>query len=220
MGFWKLLLARLLLGGLLFVACGEGLDTTPSSETTSPTTLAPSTSLGTQATTTTTRPTTTTQPTTTTATTSPDEIAIEGDEEFVEHANAALDLLEAEAPDSYLQVAGYIDTIRLVPAGSGMDVFTRTFLAGEQTAYAPGFNPADQRAWFAGSIAHDSCHSRLFATGESYTGRDAELECLMDQLDALETIDEGGVLVDYVAGLIDGVDDPANDYWSDPDRHW
>lgn len=90
-----------------------------------------------------------------------------------------------------------------------MDVFTRTFLAGEETAYAPGYDIEDQRTWFAGTIAHDSCHSRLYATGQSYIGRDAELECLLDQLDALKTIDGNGVFVSYVQGLIDGVDEPG-----------
>lgn len=206
MGF--LPLARSLLGILLIVACGGSSDVATSSTTASPqatTTSSTSTSLG--------------IPTTTT-TTPPAEIVVEGDDDFVDHANAALDLLEAEAPDSYLQVVEYVDTIMWVPAGSGMDVFTRTFLAGEVTAYAPGYDIEDQRRWFAGTIAHDSCHSRLYATGQSYIGRDAELECLMDQLDALEAIDDNGVFVSYVQGLIDGVDEPGNDYWNDPDRHW
>jgi predicted SprT family Zn-dependent metalloprotease len=101
-----------------------------------------------------------------------------------------------------------------------MDVFTLTFLAGEQTAYAPGYEEPDQRVWFASALTHDACHSRLYATGEAYTGRDAELECLMDQLAALKLLDDVGFMTGYVQGLIDGVDDPDNDYWNDPDRHW
>jgi hypothetical protein len=100
-----------------------------------------------------------------------------------------------------------------------MDVFTKTFRVGDVTAYAPGYGPADQVVWLAGTIVHDACHSRLFAEGAEYLGRDAELACLEDQLDALLVL-SGFAFEDYIQTLIDGVDDPQNDYWTDPNRHW
>ena len=42
----------------------------------------------------------------------------------------------------------------------------------------------------------------------------------MNQVEALKLLDSVGVFTEYVQGLIDGVDDPGNDYWNDPDRHW
>ncbi len=222
MGFRSLLAFWAFPGVVLLAACGGEADLTTSAETnaiTSPaqeTTIVPGSST-TTADTTTTAPVVTTLGTTTTFAV---EIAIEGDDEFIEHTTTALELLEEEAPDSYAQVDAYAETIRWVPAGSGMDVFTRTFLAGEETAYAPGFESDDQIVWFAGTIVHDSCHSRLFAQGEAYKGKDAEVACLIDQLGALQTLDESEYLVDYVRGLIDGADDPDNAYWNDPDRHW
>ena len=73
--------------------------------------------------------------------------------------------------------------------------------------------------WLAGTIVHDACHSRLYTDGEEYIGRDAELACLIDQLPALETM-SGSAFESYLSFLIEGVDDPANDYSNDPNRHW
>lgn len=142
-----------------------------------------------------------------------------GDDAFTAHTSAALTLLAQEAPNGHAQVVAYIEIIEAVDAGSGMDVFTRTYLVGQETAYAPGFSPDEQVVWYAGTIVHDSCHSRLYSEGRTYTGRDGELACMFDQLGALESMDND-FFESYVQGLIDGVDDPENAYWNDPDRHW
>lgn len=144
---------------------------------------------------------------------------ISGDEAFVQHTESALSVIEAASPELYTQVYIYIDSIEAVSAGSGMDVYTETFKVGEQTAYAPGWPADDQVKWYASTIVHDSCHSRLYDTGEEPGGRDAELECLMDQLAALQAMGHPA-FEGYVTGLIEGVDDPGNDYWNDPNRHW
>ncbi len=119
----------------------------------------------------------------------------------------------------YKTVLTHIDTVESVSAGSGMDVFTKTFRVGDVTAYAPGYSLEDQVLWLAGTIVHDACHSRLYTDGEEYIGRDAELACLIDQLAALETL-PGFAFENYIGALIEGVDDPGNDYWNDPNRHW
>lgn len=200
---------------LLAAGCGGTSVTTTSvaAPTSTTTTLASTT------TTTTIAVTSPPETTTTTVAVAAADVAIVGDDEFVAQASAALDLLEDEVPDTYAEVLTHIETIESVSAGSGMDVFTKTFRVGDVTAYAPGYGPEDQVLWLAGTIVHDACHSRLYTDGEEYIGRDAELACLIDQLAALETM-SGFDFESYISFLIEGVDDPANDYWNDPNRHW
>ena len=204
---------------LVFVAgCGGTAETTT---TTAPATTTISTAAATTTTTTTAppEPESTTTTTTTTAAVATGQIEIVGDDEFVAQAGAALELLATETPDAYSEVSMHIDTIESVSAGSGMDVFSKTFMVGDVTAYAPGYESEDQVLWLAGTIVHDACHSRLYTDGEEYIGRDAELACLIDQLAALEIL-SGFAFESYISSLIEGVDDPANDYWNDPNRHW
>ena len=204
---------------VLFAGCGGTTATTV--PPTAPATASTTATTPTVATTTTTTAAVTSQPetTTTTVAVAAADVAIVGDDEFVTQASAALDLLENEVPDTYAEVLTHISTIESVTAGSGMDVFTKTFRVGEVTAYAPGYGPEDQVLWLAGTIVHDACHSRLYTDGEEYIGRDAELACLIDQLAALETM-SGSAFESYLSFLIEGVDDPANDYSNDPNRHW
>ncbi len=207
------LLTPIVLLGLLAASCG-GAATTTSTATTA-TTAAP-TSTSTSAPPSSPTSTTGAETTTTAVLAGP---TLDGDDAFVAHATAALTRLSEDAPDAYHAVLAHIDTVRSVGEGSGMDVFTRTFLVGEETAYAPGFGADDQVLWLAGTMVHDACHSRLYALGQSYTGRDAELECLQDQLEAMMWLGSE-YFQTYLEGLIEGVDDPENAYWSDPDRHW
>ena len=155
-------------------------------------------------------------------------VATTGPAAFIAHTAGALALIEERAPQSYVLVLAGIETITLVEQGSGMDVFTRTYLVGEVTAYAPGFIEAVQRLWYAGTIVHDACHSERYTDGLPYTGREAELACLAQQRDALRLLDgqsdpgeyRRGSFETYVQSLIDGADDVANQYWNDPQRHW
>jgi len=208
--------ATFVLAALVLAGCGGTTDTSVSASVTKqePSTTTSNTVV---VTTTIAPPTTTEAQTTTTAAAA---IELVGDDEFVDQAGEALALLGEDAPNSYAEVLIYITTIESVEAGSGMDVFTRTFLVGDETAYAPGYGEDDQVLWLAGTIVHDACHSRLYTDDQPYTGRDAELACLEDQLDALVTIDRSDGFEDYVQGLIEGVDDPQNAYWNDPNRHW
>ncbi len=73
---------------------------------------------------------------TTTTTLAAITIVVVGDDEFGTHTSETLELLAADAPDGYAQVVAYIDVIEAVDAGSGMDVFTKTYLVGQETAYA------------------------------------------------------------------------------------
>ena len=212
-----MLLRRVAVGGVVVAVLAAGCSGTADPSTTTAPTTSTTTSV---ATTTTTTAVVTSQPDTTT-TTAPaaSGVAIVGDDDFVAHTRAALALLASEVPENYAQVVAHIDTVESVDAGSGMDVFTKTFRVGDVTAYAPGYGPDDQVLWLAGTIVHDACHSRLYTDGEEYIGRDAELACLIDQLAALEML-SGFAFENYIGSLIEGVDDPGNDYWNDPNRHW
>ncbi len=203
---------------LLLAACGGSAE--PEITVTAQQTTTTAATTTTSSSTTTTVLITSTMAETTTTILAAITIVVVGDDEFGTHTSETLQLLAADAPDGYAQVVAYIDVIEAVDAGSGMDVFTKTYLVGQETAYAPGFSRDEQVVWYAGTIVHDSCHSRLYSEGEPYIGRDSELACMFDQLDALEALDRSEFFESYVQGLIDGVDDPENAYRNDPNRHW
>ncbi len=133
---------------------------------------------------------------------------------------SALQLIAERAPAAFVRVHEAITTIRSVRTGSRMDVFSRTFLVGDQTAFAPGFSRAVQVVWLAGTIVHDACHSNQHAEGRVSSGKVAEVECMETQLEALALIDDGTHFADYISGLIAAADDPESQYWNQPNRHW
>jgi hypothetical protein len=149
-----------------------------------------------------------------------DGIDLEGDDEFIAHVKDALELLASKAPEPYAAVRTSVTRIRSVPSFSGMCHDTGTYRVGVVTAYAPGYPREQQAVWLAGTIVHDACHRDRFVQGLELSGRDAELACLQLQLASLKQIDEPGRFRDYVKDLIEGVDDPSNQYWNDPNRHW
>jgi hypothetical protein len=155
-----------------------------------------------------------------TATAAPKVIEVIGDDDFKQWAARALERIETSAPDAYKEVMASIDVIESVPAGSGMYVDERRFAVGDETAHAPGYDEDGQLLWFAGTIVHDAHHSALFIDGEPHTGKDAEVACLAVQKAALELMTSDPFFANYVQGLIDGADDPANQYWNQPNRHW
>jgi hypothetical protein len=155
-----------------------------------------------------------------TATAIPTSVEVRGTADFVTWTQRALDLVKRSAPEWYDQVVRSIRVITSVPAGSGIFVQTKTFQVGNETAHAPGFNEAQQLIWYAGTIVHDSCHSRLYQEGKPHSGKAAEVACLTDQKAALLKFETSSYFSTYVQGLIDGADDPANQYWNNPNRHW
>ncbi len=155
-----------------------------------------------------------------TATAGPKVIEFVGDDEFKAWAERALDLLETRAPGAYQDVLESIDVIESVAAGSGMYVAEKRFAVGEQTAFAPGYEEPAQLVWFAGSIVHDANHSAQYSRGDPHTGKEAEIECLTVQLAAMRLLTDDAFFPTYLQGLIDGADDPVNQYWNQPNRHW
>jgi len=150
----------------------------------------------------------------------PATIEVIGDEAFMAWTQQALELIETRAPEAYEEVLASIDTIESVPAGSGMYVEEKRYAVGDQTAYAPGYDEAGQLVWYAGTIVHDAHHSALFQDNKPYTGKDAEISCLTVQKAALELLSDDAFFTNYLQSLIDGADDPANQYWNQPNRHW
>jgi hypothetical protein len=155
-------------------------------------------------------------------TTTPESEGIQvlGSDEFDAWTQQALALIETRAPDAYKEVTASINVIESVAAGSGMYVEEKRYAVGDETAHAPGYDEAQQLVWYAGTIVHDAHHSALNGRGEPYTGKDAEIACLTVQEDALRLLIDDPFFANYVRGLIDGADDPVNQYWNQPNRHW
>ena len=154
------------------------------------------------------------------ATTERKTIEVLGDDSFKEWTERAMALLESEAPEAYEAVLESIDVIESVAAGSGMYVAEKRFAVGEQTAFAPGYDESAQLVWYAGSIVHNANHSAQYARGDPHTGKEAEVECLTVQLAAMQLLTDDAFFPGYLQGLIDGADDPVNQYWNQPNRHW
>ena len=148
------------------------------------------------------------------------EIEIRGSDEFKAWTAQALELIATRAPDAYREVTQSIKVIESVPAGSGMYVEELRYAVGDQTAYPDGYDTDDQLIWYAGTIVHDANHSALCQQGKPYSGKEAEVASLQAQKAALELLSDNPFFANYVQGLIDGADDPANQYWNQPNRHW
>jgi hypothetical protein len=153
-------------------------------------------------------------------TTTADGIALEGDAKFVKQVEDALDLLDRKASASYADVVANVTRVRQVDSFSGMCYDSGTYRVGDETAYAPGHPRASQVIWLAGTIVHDGCHRARYAQGLDPAGKEAEVECLQRQAEALKGIDDTKTFLNYVRGLIAGADDPDNQYWNNPNRHW
>ncbi|MDP2948291.1 MAG: hypothetical protein Q8P22_01980 [Chloroflexota bacterium] len=149
-------------------------------------------------------------------------ICIIGADEFVTQTESALSLLKEEAATHYQDVQTHIETIRSVEAGSGMRVVDKTYSVGKVTAfpYSEPSRARDGLNWYASTIVHDATHSQEYWTGLPHSGKEAEVMALEKQRVALEEIGGAGWQIDYLTGLIEGADDPSNQYWNNPNRHW
>jgi hypothetical protein len=157
---------------------------------------------------------------TATTTAPPAVVEVRGDADFIAWTNEALTYLESRAPEFHGRVLRSIRVIQSVTAGSGMDVVGKIYKVGDVTAHAPGHSRQNQLIWYAGTMVHDACHSARYDRGQPASGKEAEVACLNEQRDALRLIENGTFFLNYVQGLIDGADDPQNQYWNQPNRHW
>jgi len=149
-----------------------------------------------------------------------DGIEIVGDANFASWTIEALQLISDHAPNAYTEVLDSIRTITSVEAGSGINVRTKVFRVGDVTAHAPSHEPRLQLIWYAGTIVHDACHGARYERGVEYSGKEAELACMAVQKQALIRLGGDTYMPRYIQDLIDGADDPANQYWSAANRHW
>jgi hypothetical protein len=154
-------------------------------------------------------------------------VEISGSEEFLSRTKEALELLRPTPFFSEIQ-----RTIAVIKQGrrSGMWAATQrpTFVVGKRTW-------SHSALWYAGAIAHDSYHSKLYhdaressdgnPAADCWTGREAEKKCLAFQIEVMKTL---GADADTVAYLKELEKNPAYqghnrgwrgwiDYWR---RRW
>jgi len=151
------------------------------------------------------------------------EISIVGDNSCETKTNQALEILKSKAKNHFEIITTYVGVIECVDEGSGIRVWDTPprFQAGKETIDAGTI-------WYAGTIAHDSCHSKLYSDylknnpesntvpSDIYTGRNAEAECLSFQYDTLVLMGASQLFLDHVKNIIE------SEYWEIPyeDRWW
>lgn len=149
-------------------------------------------------------------------------VKIKGNDSCIAKTQEALNLLQNKAQIHYSTVITYVGVIECADQGSGMYAWESPprYQVGKAT-YEAG------EIWYAGAIAHDSCHSKQYhdylsknnsasVPGEVWTGKEAERQCLDVQYDALTMIDADQNTLDYVKNII------SSEYWNVPygDRWW
>lgn len=138
-----LLLTAMLLATL---ACGT-VSTTPTPRPTDTAAAPPSTNTPPP-------PTATSQPT---ETTDGSGIELLGPPEFIDQAQAALDMLASCDSAALALVDRQLEQI-VHSDRSGVDTTGGVFMVSDVTAFAPNYPPKAQVFWFAGAMVHDSHH--------------------------------------------------------------
>jgi hypothetical protein len=148
-------------------------------------------------------------------------IKIEGSDDFTQKTKAALSLIQEKDPVAYELIRKYVAIIASGKA-SGMMAYNDPpkYEVGERT-----YN--SDTIWYAGTIAHDACHSKLYndykmqnpqinVPSDVWTGREAEAQCLNFQYNVLEKIGASASTLNYVKNIIN------TDYWEIPydERNW
>lgn len=137
-----------------------------------------------------------------------------GDASCISKTNAALNLLKTKAPLDYARVAKYVGTIECVSQGSGMWAWESPprYTVGKVTLDA-------DTMWYAGTIAHDSCHSVQYNAYKAshpnegvpasvYSGEAAEAQCLEVQHRSLQRMGASSSTLTYMKTLL------STKYWT------
>lgn len=145
-------------------------------------------------------------PSTTTAFTT--QIQIKGNSSCKSDTLSALRLLHDKAVMHYSVVTKYISIIECVSKGSGMYAYENPprYVVGDATRNAGTI-------WYAGTIAHDAGHSKLYhdyltshpgqaVPDDIWKGKNAEVSCLDAQYDALSKIGATQSELNYVKNII------------------
>ncbi len=144
-----------------------------------------------------------------------------GDATCVSKTNAALNLIKTKAPLDYARIMKYMGSIECVTQGSGMWAWESPprYTVGKVTLDA-------DTMWYAGTIAHDSCHSVQYNAykashpGEGvpatiYSGEAAEAQCLDVQYRALQRMGASSSTLSYMKTLL------STKYWTgDYSNRW
>ncbi len=135
-----------------------------------------------------------------------DVVDITGSEAFVRQTEAALALLESNAPDAYQKILTFVGVIGQ-GEHSGMWAFENPprYEVGEATAFSA-------LTWYASTIAHDATHSQLYyeylqahpgepIPQEAWADVESERFCIAYQLDVAARIGAPASETEYLAGL-------------------
>lgn len=149
-------------------------------------------------------------------------VKVSGNSTCISKTNAALNLLKSKASLDYNRVASYVGTIQCVDQGSGMWAWESPprYTVGKVTLDA-------DTMWYAGTIAHDSCHSVQYNVykkahpGEGvpasmYSGEAAEAQCLDVQYRALQRMGASSSTLSYMKTLLNTkywTGDYSNRWW-------
>lgn len=132
-----------------------------------------------------------------------DGIEITGRPKFLARTREALELLR---PTPFFPgIQRHIAVIRQGRrSGMRADAEKPAFIVGRRTW-------SHSALWYAGAIAHDSYHSRLYhdekaRTGKNppvdcWTGKEAERKCLAFQIEVMAALGAGAALMDYLGRL-------------------
>lgn len=156
----------------------------------------------------------------TTSHTSLKSIIIQGDENCRNKTEEALALLQEKAGDYFNMVLDNVGMIQCVEEQSGMqaDPVLPIYYAGSRTRDAG-------EIWYAGTIVHDACHSKLYneylashenVPYEIWTGKKAELACLGEQYKALIKLEADDWILEHMQNMMNYA------YWDIPyeNRDW
>ena len=135
-----------------------------------------------------------------------DVVTITGSEAVVRQTEAALALLESNAPDAYQKILTFVGVIGQ-GEHSGMWAFENPprYEVGEATALST-------LTWYASTIAHDATHSQLYyeylrshpgepIPQEAWADVESERFCIAYQLDVAARIGAPAGETEYLAGL-------------------
>ena len=143
------------------------------------------------------------------------QVEIKGSKKFEEQVTKALELLREKAPEAHGIVVEYVKKIEQGER-SGMWAYKEppTFEMADPTTFY-------SITWCAGSIAHDSYHSKLYhdykkehpgvmsVPDKVWVGEDAERICIRHQLGVLKKIGAPKQEIDYCSAL-DGTHGDVN----------
>jgi hypothetical protein len=145
-----------------------------------------------------------------------ESIEITGSAEFLARTREALELLQSTP--LFTEVQRHVAVIQQGRrSGMRADAKRPTFVVGKRTW-------SHSALWYAGAIAHDSYHSKLYHEAKAgaggnppadcWTGKDAEKKCLVFQIEVMLSLGADESIVAYLREL------EKSPTYQDRDRGW